>query len=243
MGAPQLTEALLRVPPALARGQRPVFVFDLDSTLFTTGARHLAILREFVADTADRTGASWDRLRALVPDLAPADFGYDVTDPLHAARLRDDALDRALLAFWRGRYFTSRMCVVDEPAPGAVAYVRAAHEAGAHLWYLTGRAHDAMHAGTARSLRAHGFPLEPARTTLQLRPDDQRGDRTFKVQAARRIAGAGQVVAQFENEPANANALVPLFPDALHFLVGDVHSSAPERPRPELIPTADFVVP
>ena len=240
MGSPRLAEPLAAIESALARELRPGFVFDLDSTLLHTGARHLAILRSFAAATGERTGRAWQRLRELVLLLEPGDFGYEVTDPLRAEGLRDHAMEEALLAFWAERYFTTRACTVDQPAPGAVSYVQAAFEAGAHIWYLTGRPHEAMLAGTTSTLRRLGFPMHSQRTSLVMRPDDQRGDATFKVRAGRRIARAGTVLAAFENEPTNANAMVPLFPDALHFLVGDVHSGAPVEPAPELIRTEDF---
>ncbi|MCO4772741.1 MAG: hypothetical protein KDA24_22105 [Deltaproteobacteria bacterium] len=242
MGSPHLVQALQRIQPALKRGARPIFVFDLDSTLLDTGQRHLAIFRDFAASTAKRQGPVWDALRALVPDLAASDFGYDVTDPLLAAGIRSDRLERALLDYWSDRYFTNEYCVVDEPAPGAVSYVVRAHAEGAFVQYLTGRPEERMRRGTEKTLQRHRFPTGEG-TGLRLRPRDLRADKDFKVVAGRRIARQGEVVAQFENEPANANALIGIFPGAMHFLVGSVRSSAPVTPHESLLPIPDFTLP
>lgn len=237
-----LHDALAAIAPVIDCGGKPIVVFDLDSTLLRTGHRHLAILHDFVQETAHRSGPPWTRLRQLASTLAPDDFGYEISAPLLRAGIDDEAQRRELHGFWAERYFTSSFCLHDEPAPGAVAYVQAAHAAGALVWYLTGRPHEPMLRGTTDNLTRHGFPLGGPRTHLELRPARFADDKGFKVVAARAIAKVGTVVAQFENEPANANAMLPVFPDAMHFIVGDVHSDAPDRPDPTLIPIDDFVL-
>jgi len=241
MGSPRLHDVLTAVRQHTSE-TTPIVVFDLDSTLLCTGHRHLRILTEFARATAKRRGRAWEKLRDLAPTLRADDFGYNVTDPLHARRIRDPILERELGRFWAERYFRSDYCVVDEPAPGAVDYVRAVHEAGALVWYLTGRPQAAMVRGTQDSLTALGFPMD-ARSRLQLRPAEHKGDKDFKVVAGRHIAGHGTVLGQFENEPTNANALLPIFPSALHFLVGDVHSAAPVIADATIHRTDDFVLP
>jgi len=237
-----LNDVLSMISSVTNDGEIPIVVFDLDSTLLRSGHRHLAILRDFVGATAVRSGASWDQLRELVPTLSPADFGYNISDPLIRAGINDKSQRHDLGRFWSKRYFTSAFCLHDEPAPGAVTYAQAVHDAGALVWYLTGRPHASMLEGTTENLGRHGFPLGGPRTRLELRPARFSGDKGFKVVAAEAITKVGPVVAQFENEPANANAMLPIFPDALHFIVGHVHSSAPDRPHPSLIPIDDFVL-
>ena len=69
-------------------------------------------------------------------------------------------------------------------------------------------------------------------------------DKAFKDDALSDIRSYhGQVVATFENEPANANLFVRSFPEALHFFLETVSSPEPEEPSPELIRTVDFVLP
>ena len=147
-----------------------------------------------------------------------------------------------LLRYWRRFYFTSTACAVDRPAAGAVAYVQALHGAGAFVAYLTGRPQRAMERGTRQNLRSLGFPLGDARSSLRLKPDGARGDKEWKGSVLDEVRAVGRLVAQFENEPGNANVFLGAFPEALHFLVGSICSPNAEEPDPRLIRTADFVL-
>jgi hypothetical protein len=82
------------------------------------------------------------------------------------------------------------------------------------------------------------------RCIVHLKPSFDMADRAFKDEALADIRSyQGEVVATFENEPGNANLFAEAFPDALHFLLETVTSPEPETPRPELIRSADFVLP
>ena len=240
MGSPRLREVLHQIRAARQRGDTPLVLFDLDGTLLRNGARHLAILRAFCALNAEKQGPVWRTLREQAESLSPDAFGYHVTGPL--APVTRPAHQK-LLRFWSDRYFTNHACADDEPAPGAVDYVAAAHRAGAFVWYLTGRPEERMRRGTEDSLRQHGFPLDTERVALTLRGRDHARDADFKEVISDRRPHDGPVLAQFENEPGHANAFLRRFPDALHFLVGDVHSDDAPAPHPGLVLTDDFVLP
>ena len=66
-------------------------------------------------------------------------------------------------------------------------------------------------------------------------------DEPYKEEAMRTIASlGGQVVATFENEPANAHIFADAFPAATHLLVGNTHRPDAPEPRPELRHIDDF---
>jgi beta-phosphoglucomutase-like phosphatase (HAD superfamily) len=220
-----------------ARGQLPVVVFDLDSTLFSTQPRNLRILREFAAAHGER----WPEVRRVAADLTAEDMGWSLANDARSGGLdREEAL-AALGEFWRERFFTDAYVTSDEPAPGAVEYVRAVHAAGGFVYYLTGRHIHGMGEGTVRALTAAGFPLWRGRTALHLKPTWEMGDRAFKDQALADIRSLhGPVVATFENEPENANLFVAAFPEALHFWIQTVHSPKAVEPHPALIRFTDF---
>jgi hypothetical protein len=211
---------------------RPVVVFDLDSTLIHTGGRHLAIARAFAQDH----GAISDAVDALTP----SDFGWDVRDPLRARGVPEPILD-ALLAFWGERFFDGAWCAHDQPAPGAVPFVRTIEAEGAHVAYLTGRPEPTMGAGTRASLQQLGFPQGP-RTSLHMKPTTTVSDARFKRVAVHEILAFGPIVATFENEPAHANAFLKAFPDAVHVLVGTVRDPRAPAPDPKLICAPDFLL-
>jgi hypothetical protein len=203
-----------------ARLRPPVFIYDLDSTLFSTAPRNLAILRAFVAEV----GAP-PELDALIARLAPADLGWNPVDDLRARGFRHDGTLDRLRKFWRRRFFAEAYLRHDVPIVGAVAYVRASHDAGAHVVYLTGRDEPGMGRGTVRALHEHGFPLGADRATLRMKPSAAERDLPWKTRA---IADLEGVVAAFENEPANANLFAERFPDAGVVLLDTVCS--PDAP-------------
>ncbi len=217
-----------------ADGVLPVVVFDLDSTLFNTAGRHLAILRAFADEEP--------HLRSLVEDLSLHDFGWHVDGPLRARGFDHEPTLERLRRFWFERFFDGDWVGHDHPAPGAVDYVNEVWRHGALVYYLTGRHVGGMDAGTAKALSQHGFPFWTGRTVLHLKPDFHTPDKAFKDQAIRAIRShRGRVVATFENEPPNANLFLAEFPEARHFLVGEVRHPDGEDPDPALIPIPDFV--
>ncbi|MEZ4316768.1 MAG: hypothetical protein R3F61_04680 [Myxococcota bacterium] len=214
--------------------ERPVVVFDIDSTLLSTERRHHRILREF----ADQHGDA--DLVSHVASLSPADFGWEVHQPLVGTPFDADPLRSALTAFWWERFFHPAYVAEDAPVPGAVDFVNKVHRAGAWVYYLTARHLPDLGAATVESLLRHGFPLATGRTLLHLKPDRAVGDKPFKKAAMRDIAQLGEVVATFENDPANANTLVEGFPGAIHVLLDTVRPADAPEPHPDLVWVSDF---
>lgn len=223
-----VTEALERA----SRGEErpPVAVLDLDSTLIHTGARHRAIACAF-PDA---------QIASIAAELPAEAFGWDVRDPLRERGVPEGDLD-LLLTFWTERFFHSDWLPHDQPAAGAVAFTHRLRTAGVHLVYLTGRPEPTMGAGTRRSLPQLGFPTGDG-TELHMKPSPRLADDVFKRHALRTIAETGPVALTFENEPAHANAFLAAFPDAAHFLVGDVHDPRAPAPASAVHAIDDFLL-
>jgi hypothetical protein len=228
-----LAELLDRV--RAARGHRPVVVFDLDSTLFSTQERNHAILQEF----AEHIGAPGD-LRAAARALQPCDMGWNVVDDLKRRGFRHAPTLARLGTFWRHRFFTDDYLRHDQPLPGAVEYVNAVRDAGATVYYLTGRDEPGMGRGTRASLEAHGFPLEGADVFLRLKPSFDEADIVFKRRVLAELHAIGAVVAAFENEPANANLFAESFPDAWIVFVETICAPDPPPLLPRIVRVRDF---
>lgn len=235
MGSARLHEVLERIDRSVAAGRLPVAVFDLDSTLFSTGPRNWTILQEFVADSGRAAIAS------AVASLRPEDIGWNVHECLEQRGIGDPTLWRELRRFWAERFFTDAYLLHDRALPGAAAFVTACHTRGALIYYLTGRHVGGMEVGTVGALRNEGFPFWRGRCVLHLKPSFEMADKAFKDDAIADIRSyRGEVVATFENEPGNANMFLRAFPQALHFLLLTVHSPGAEAPDPRLIHSADF---
>lgn len=239
MGSSRLSEVFDVIRSSRASGQVPCCVFDLDSTLFNSRQRTFRILKKFVAVQGQRFPGLTER----VSEIRDEDLGYTIFEALEGYDFLTPLLRRDLKRFWGRRFFTSRWCEGDRPIAGAVDYVRACHEAGAHILYLTARDTPQMEEGTRAALAREGFPWpEGERVELQMKPKGGGQDENFKAVALRELLRRDlEVVATFENEPGNANLFFAGVPQALHYLLETVHSPKAEEPHPDLIRTADFL--
>lgn len=239
MGSPRLREIFPRIDAALARDRLPILVFDLDSTLFSTAPRNLAILREFVLENA----GTHPHLADVAERIGLDDMGWNVHEDLRRFGFTEAEVLARLKGFWFDRFFRDEYLAHDTPVPGAAAFVHACHARGALIYYLTGRHVGGMEIGTVRSLRENGFPFWRGRCVLHLKPSFEMNDSTFKQEAVLDVRSYhGEVVASFENEPGNANMFLRAFPDALHVLLETIHSPGAEEGSAQLVRTADFVV-
>ena len=211
-----------------------VTVFDLDSTLFSTGVRHLGILREFAAAWPD------SRVAAIADATTADDFDWDVDEPLRRAGLTDPAIVGALNRHWARAFFSDAWADADHPVAGAVSFVQSVAAQPGRVVYLTGRAESQMGPGTRRLLARWGMPLDDARLQLWMKPSESLADASWKQMAHAQLRDLGTVVATFENEPGHANAFLRAFPGAEHVLVGNAHSHGAPAPDPGLRWVADF---
>jgi hypothetical protein len=206
----------------------PLVVLDLDSTLIHTGARHLAIAHAYGHPEVQRALAG----------MSPRDFGWDVRDPLRERGVHESVLDD-LLAFWQDRFFDGSWLRHDQPTEGAVAFTHHLLDAGAQLLYLTARPEPTMGAETREILPALGFPMGEG-TSLRLKPSTALSDAVYKRHMTRELPRLGPVAATFENEPGHANGFLAAFPEARHYLVGDVHDPRAPAPDPRVHRIQDF---
>lgn len=237
MGSVRLREVLARIESLQSSGRLPVAVFDLDSTLFTTGPRNWVILQEFLK------APGREALARQVAALKSEDIGWNIQDCLRQRGIGDASLWNELRRYWSDRFFTDEYVLHDRALPGAAAFVTACHSRGALIYYLTGRHVGGMEVGTVGALRSEGFPFWRGRCVLHLKPSFEMADAAFKDDAVADVRSyRGEVVASFENEPENANMFLRAFPQALHFLLETVHSPNAEPGDPRLIRSKDFTL-
>jgi phosphoglycolate phosphatase-like HAD superfamily hydrolase len=90
-------------------------VFDLDDTLFSTGDRHLRILREYADLVEAKAPSAAELLRAIDRER----LRYQIVDTVRDAGLKDDALVKDLRDFWFARFFKNHYLLEDSVIPGA----------------------------------------------------------------------------------------------------------------------------
>ncbi|MBN7817446.1 hypothetical protein [Algoriphagus pacificus] len=222
----------------------PIVVFDLDDTLFSTARRNLVIIQNFAAIQGD----DFPDFVAVANKLKLSDMNWSVTYALTNSGLdpNSQSLD-PFIKYWGSTFFTDTYVSLDLPNPGAVDFANACHEAGALIYYLTGRhigdrgLDNGMGQGTTLSLTNNGFPFWKGRCELNLKADKSEKDVDYKNQALAAIKSLkGTVVATFDNEPGNANLFHQNFPDASNFWVKTTWNPNDKAPTDGLYVIPDF---
>jgi len=230
-GASPLKAVLAR---AKSMGQGAVFIFDLDSTLFDNKPRQARILREFgqargiASLSACRAGhfsSGWD-LRAAMRNCG---LTADEAERIHPEAKR----------FWLERFFTSDYCIEDIAVAGAPQFLKAVADTGATICYVSGRP-EQMKSGTLDAMRKCGFPMPGKGVHLILKASPSIHDDDFKREAHRQIAGLGEVVAAFDNEPTHVNDYRRSFPEATVVHLATDHSGRPVALLEGILSVPDF---
>jgi hypothetical protein len=160
-------------------GLKSLAVFDLDSTLFDVAPRLEKILKDFALDPQHQKMypqpiSVFSKLQILKKD-------WGLQDSLARAGLdgKHPEFEKALRQFWRKHFFSNEYLHFDQPYQGAVAYVRALHDAGTEIVYLTGRDVARMQKGSQETLIKWDFPLDQ-KAQLVLKPQKELDDAEFK---------------------------------------------------------------
>ncbi|MEI7529985.1 MAG: HAD family hydrolase [Elusimicrobiota bacterium] len=239
-GAPALEAVVRAVKERTAAGRSTLAIFDLDGTLFDNRTRTIFILREISEKfdgKAPELAAAFERFQ----DLSAVDYSLDVT--LKKMGVRHPAEIAFIKQEWAQRFFSDEYQKYDMPILGAKAYVERVHKAGATVIYLTGRDVGRMLVGTTEVLRLYGFPVGVAGTMTIVKKEFEQDDEIFKKEVSEYIDRLGEVMAVFENEPANSNILHARFPGAASFFVVTQHRPGAPELEPGIRQIQDFRLP
>lgn len=227
-GRRRLLADILQRAEEMASERRPVAVFDLDGTLMDNRPRTIAIFRELADHWRPHRPSVAEQLERAHPEI----LDYGLVDNLRVLGI-DEGHDDAFL-FWKERFFSDPYMKHDIEVPGAVAYARKLYAAGANLVYLTGRDLPGMSLGTFASLRDLGFPIGVVGTELVTKPDFDTPDAIFKKDVAEALTRVGDVLAVFDNEPANCNTLLEAHPQCFSVFVDTLYAPDPPPLRDDV---------
>lgn len=203
--------------------RRMSVVFDLDGTILDNRPRVAVILEEL----AEHWRELHPEAAARLAHVRVEDIVYDTVANLELLGVRDPALQSAAVAFWKERFFSDDYIRHDAPVPGSVEFVHRLYDTGVNIVYLTGRDLPKMALGTFASLRDRGFPIGRVGTSLVTKPDFETPDATFKREVAPALRRTGEVLAVFDNEPANCNLLLAAHPETVAVFVDSHHAPDP----------------
>lgn len=235
--AGSLEGVISRIKKCTARGRSTLAIFDLDGTLFDNRTRTVFILRE-ISEKFDHKAPELAAAFESFQNLSRIDYSLDKT--LARMGVRHPAEIAFIKQEWARRFFSDEYQRYDMPISGAKAYVDRVHRAGATVIYLTGRDVGRMLVGTTEVLRLYGFPVGVAGTMTIVKKEFEQDDEIFKKEVSEYIDRLGEVVAIFENEPANSNILQARFPAADSFFVLTQHKPGAPALGPGIRRIKDF---
>ncbi len=239
-----------------AQGIEPVIVMDLDETTVNSIPRRFASLQVALRDACSSSsdgaavsvanqldenlpshGRDCDALKTLTyDDLNHQQNRYDFSESLRHRGIEPSAwtadLEKAMVA----EYLSGRHIELDTEVVGAAKYIKRLHEASAKTVYVSSRFSDVQGTATEKSLETLRFSQPANLFELFLRT---RGETSieFKEKSYGTIKSEVAesprkqvVVAVFENEPENLNALAQFFPEAARFFVTGAQLKAAALP-------------
>ncbi len=198
----------------------PVAIFDLDGTVFNVNFRHMAIFESF-AKNPEMTKVFPEYCKKIT-QVQDKDFRYSIEGTLNAIGIdryseHSAHFIKSVESYWFKHFFTDDYVVKDKPFAKALECVNFFHKNGVHIVYLSGRDIPNMSKGTIQALDENGFPHSGHNITMCLKPAYGLDDLLFKKESLNLIKTEGEVIATFDNEPANVQMFIDTFPDAYHF--------------------------
>ncbi|MCO5142283.1 MAG: HAD family hydrolase [Oligoflexia bacterium] len=225
-------------------GKEVKVVFDLDSTIFDVKPRTLRIIKEFGA-TKEAKDISTE-IAEWSQQITSCSLLYTLEE---RARAKDTpgteeekrAYFSKAMSYWWKRFFSDAYLCNDRPSAGAVDYVHKVVDLGAKVIYLTGRDWPGMSKGTKSSLQNSGFPFHQEISELYMKPAAGQDDAEFKDEVLREIRVDSEVIALFDNEPANFHVFEKNFPEAMLVFIHTNCSSKPAKPVKLAHKISDFL--
>lgn len=231
-------DTLSRIQRVIAETNSPVVIFDLDDTLFYSSSRSMIIFKELVNDSKFRQ--QYPEQLSKVARIQESHIEYSIKDTFLNAGIKNEKFLNEALIFWKSKFFTNNYVKEDTPVEGARDFVLRLRKLGAKIVYLTGR-DNTMRDGTIESLKNSKFPIDGRNSILITKERFDIPDIDYKKAAFKKIEKMGNVVAFFENEPKNLNAMIKYFKSGIPVFLDIKHSPAPVILNPKAIKMKNFL--
>jgi len=213
---------------ALNEQKKPLFVFDLDSTIFNVSPRNQAIFDLF-RSLHMKNNEELLKFNSS-HKLTAHDWGLDpYTEHLGGT---DSMLGKEAIRFWRKHFFAGTYLHADKPYPYAIQWIKKLAEKGAVIRYLTGRDNHRMRTGSLAQLKHWSLPLKE---DMHLITKPQKGlkDGPYKREALEKLISEFKDSKIFflDNEPAVLDHC--LFPEHENYKIIYIESTHSSRSKPQ----------
>jgi hypothetical protein len=216
--------------------QKPLVVFDLDSTLFDVFPRlekaliDISLTSEFMQRFPE-VNSYFRNIKTLRND-----WGF--IKVLRRAGVDHDHFElfEYVREAWIKRFFSNEYIHYDVPYEGASFFVNQLHKMEIPIVYLTGRDVARMEKGSREVLLKWDFPLNDTNAKLVLKPFKEMDDAQFKCDWFKSLdINDYSKIFLFENEPVNINLIQNVLPEIEMVFFDSTHSG--KEPPPSEINT------
>jgi hypothetical protein len=213
-------------------------VFDLDSTLFCVSPRSEAILHDLALEPSFR--ARFPEAALVLEKISVLPEEYGVKSALMRSGLAV-SMDLMITVrdYWREKFFANSHLHHDLIYPGADRFVHRVFDAGAEVYYLTGRNDQKMRTGTMANLANWKFPDIPIERVMMKGSLDV-SDEKFKEVRLKELASRHDRIWLFENEPVIIHQVRRALPDVRIVYMDSAHSGKANPPTDLLTLRMDF---
>jgi len=213
---------------ALNEQKKPLFVFDIDSTIFNVSPRNQAIFDLFMALNIKKH----EELPKFASKIRLTAYDWGLDPYIEQLGGKDSKLQKQVASFWRTHFFAGTFLHSDTPYPYAVEWIKKLAAKGAHIKYLTGRDDHRMRAGTLAQLNHWGLPLVQD-SDLITKPNKGMKDGPYKREALEKLLNdySGSKIFFLDNEPAVIDHC--LFPENQNYKVVFIESTHSSRSTPQ----------
>jgi hypothetical protein len=231
-------EILTKVVLDITQYKNCAAVFDLDSTLFCVSPRSEAILHDLAKEPWFIEKFPREAVILSTIKVEPTEYG------IKAALMRTplqptEELIEAVKKYWRSKFFSNSHMRHDLVYPGAPEFVKRVKDAGATVYYLTGRNESLMKDGTHLNLKNWSFPDIPIERVM-MKPSDLDSDENFKEMRLREMSSKYDCIWFFENEPVIIHQVRRALPDVRIVFIDSAHSGKADSPTDLLTVRMDF---
>ena len=234
--------------------QNILVLFDLDSTLFNTIYRSLAILQDFAnnyrfnhkcEDLCNNIDQFFDQ---NPPDYKDIQEVYNLFDLIETHFYypidRKSQLAKVLMDFWKSRFFDGKWIVYDKLYKGAKNFIDQVSAIDhVTIGYLSARYHSKLYLASIKALCQHALPrpnkasiinnkkadksrfFDPKSNFVLLKPSIFIDDLEFKKLRIGQLIKHYHRIFYFENDPQIVAMVIDQFPMVEPFLFDSVHSN------------------
>lgn len=216
--------------------EKPLVVFDLDSTLFDVSPRLEKVLVDI--SLTPEFMQRFPEVNSYFRNIKTLRNDWGFIKVLRRAGVDHDHFElfEYVREAWIKRFFSNEYIHADVPYEGASFFVNQLHKMEIPIVYLTGRDVARMEKGSKEVLLKWDFPLNDTSAKLVLKPYKEMDDAQFKCDWFKSLdLNQYSKVFLFENEPVNINLIKTVMPEIEMVFFDSTHSG--KEPPPSEINT------